>query len=94
MVKPTEVRPLSDYKIWLRYSDGVEGEVDLSEYVGKGVFALWEDYRAFEGVYIGEHGEIAWNKEIDLCPDSLYMQLSGKKAEEIYPHLKEMSLHA
>ncbi len=30
MKKAVEVRPLSGYRIWLRYADGVEGEVDLS----------------------------------------------------------------
>lgn len=92
MRKPIEVRALQDYKIWLRYDDGVEGEVDLSRYAGKGVFALWNDYEAFEKVHIGEADQIAWSDEIDMCPDSMYMQLTGKKVEEIYPNLKEMQV--
>ena len=32
--------------------------------------------------------------EIDMCPDSIYMQLSGKTVEEIYPNLKEMQVDA
>ena len=94
MFKPVEVKALPDYKIWLRYEDGIEGEVDLSEFVGKGVFSLWNDYSAFEKVYIGEAGQIAWNDDIDMCPDSLYMRLTGKSAEEIYPKLKELRVHA
>lgn len=94
MYKPIEVRALPDYKIWLRYNDGIEGIVDLSEYVGKGVFTLWNDYKAFEKVYIGEADQIAWGEEIDMCPDSIYMLLTGKSAEDIYPNLKEMSVDA
>ena len=30
LVQPVEVRALEGYRIWLRYDDGVEGEVDLS----------------------------------------------------------------
>ena len=30
MPRPVEVRALEPYRIWLRYDDGVEGEVDLS----------------------------------------------------------------
>lgn len=94
MRKPIEVRALPDYKIWLRYDDGVAGEVDLSQFAGKGVFTLWNDYKAFEKVYIGEADQIAWSDEIDMCPDSMYMQLTGKTVEEIYPNLKEMQIDA
>ena len=94
MPKPIEVRALQDYKIWLRFNDGVVGEVDLSEFAGKGVFELWNDYQAFEQVYIGEADQIAWSDEIDMCPDSMYMELTGKTAEDIYPNLKEMQVDA
>jgi hypothetical protein len=78
MFKPVEVKPLANYRIWLKYADGVTGTVDLSHLAGKGVFALWDDYAAFERVYVGESGEIAWTEEIDLCPDALYMKITGK----------------
>lgn len=94
MRKLIEVQPLPNYKIWLRYDDGVSGEVDLSKYAGKGVFALWNDYNAFEQVYIGEADQIAWSDEIDMCPDSMYMELTGKTAEDIYQNLKEMQINA
>ena len=37
-VRPVEVRALEPYRIWLRYDDGAEGEVDLSYLAGDGVF--------------------------------------------------------
>ena len=94
MRKPIEVRALPNYKIWLRFDDGIAGEVDLSKYAGKGVFALWNDYSAFEQVHIGEADQIAWSDEIDMCPDSMYMELTGKTVEDIYPNLKEMQVDA
>jgi len=84
MYKPILVKPLDDYRIWLEYSDGITGEVDLSHLAGKGVFKFWDKYENFERVYIGESGEIAWSEEIDLCPDSLYMKIVGKTAEELF----------
>ncbi len=36
-----EMRPLEQYRLWVRYSDGVEGVVDLSDFAGDGVFALF-----------------------------------------------------
>ncbi len=37
MFKPIAIKALSNYKIWIKYSDGVEGEVNLSYFAGKGV---------------------------------------------------------
>lgn len=75
MFKPIEIKPLPNYKLWVRYSDGIAGVVDLSHLAGKGVFALWNDTEAFEKVYIGEAGQIAWTDEIDICPDTVYMSI-------------------
>ena len=33
MARPTSVEPREGYRIWLRYSDGAAGEVDLSHYM-------------------------------------------------------------
>ena len=75
MFKPVEVKVLSDYKLWVKYSDGVEGTVDLSHLAGKGVFSIWNDYGNFEKVYIGKSREIAWDDQVDVCPDSIYMRI-------------------
>jgi len=88
--RPIEVKPLERYRLWIKYSDGVEGVADLRDLVGKGVFALWNDYREFQKVYIGPGGEIAWGEEIDLCPDALYLRITGKKPEELFPKLREL----
>ena len=90
MTKLVEYRVMDDYKLWLRYADGVEGVVDLSSYVGKGVFAVWEDPAEFENVTIGSSGELVWNDQIDLDPDALYMKITGKKPEDVFPRLREL----
>ena len=41
-----------EYRIWLRYSDGAEGEVDLSDIAGRGIFERWNEPGFFEKVYI------------------------------------------
>lgn len=77
-IEAVEARP--DYRVWIRFADGVEGEVDLSELVGQGVFKSWEDPREFEKVYIDEEsGTIAWTGGIDLAPDALYRDVAGVK---------------
>lgn len=95
MVKPTKVRALPGYKIWVQFSDGVQGEVDLSHLVGKGVFRHWEEKGEFEKVHIDrKSGTLAWDEEIDLCSDTLYMQITGQKPEEFYSRLKPQAAHA
>jgi hypothetical protein len=84
MFKPVDVKPLAGYKLHLRYADGVEGDVDLSHLVGKGVFALWNDPKAFENVSIGESGEIRWSDKVDLCSDALYMEITGQSPEKVF----------
>ena len=94
MKKAIEVRPLSGYRIWLRYADGVAGEVDLGHLVGRGVFKVWEDQRVFEGVHVDQSGAIAWSEDIDLCPDALYLRLTGMKVDELFPKLKPAPVDA
>lgn len=84
MLRPTKVEPRSGYRIWLEYSDGSRGLVDLSRFAGRGVFAAWEDRTLFESVRISPHESIAWSDDLELCADALYLQLTGKSAEEIW----------
>jgi hypothetical protein len=88
MLKPVAVATLPGYKLRVEYTDGVTGEVDLSHLVGKGVFAAWNDPTAFAAVTIGDHGELRWSDEIDLCSDAIYLEITGKSAEDIFPTLK------
>jgi len=94
MIRPIEVKPLSGYKLWLKYNDGVSGEVDLSYLVGKGVFSVWKDYDIFESVRLGKKGELIWDKNLDLCPDSLYLKLTGKSPENIFSSLTKRAIDA
>ena len=87
MIRPVEVRALEPYRIWLRYDDGVEGELDLSYLAGDGVFAAWEDHSFFAGVYLGSCGSIAWSDELDLCGDALYLKITGMTSEELFPEM-------
>jgi Protein of unknown function (DUF2442) len=89
MIKPVLVKARSGYRIYLEFSDGSKGEVDLSDLAGKGVFQVWNDYNFFVKVHLGDHREIKWNDEIELCADSLYLRLTGKSPEELFPKLRE-----
>lgn len=83
-MKLSEVQALPGYKIRVRYEDGVEGDADLSQDVGKGVFAAWEGLDFFESVQISSHGSLAWSDDIELCADSIYLEPTGKTPEEVF----------
>lgn len=96
MVRIVSVKALPNYQIELRFSDGVRGTVDLSPMVGKGVFKRWKEKGEFEKVHIdAESGAVAWGQDIDLCPDALYLEVTGKKIEEVFPNLNlQQPIHA
>jgi hypothetical protein len=94
LIQPTTVRALPMYRIYLEFSDGTKGEVDLSDLAGNGVFEAWNERSFFEKVHIGEHREVKWSDEIELCSDSLYLKLTGKSPEELFPALRREQPHA
>lgn len=93
-MKVTSVKPLPDFRVELVFDDGAHGIVDLSSIAGRGVFAAWNQSGFFERVSITEDGALQWLGELDLCPDSLYLQMTGKKAEHVFPALRNRLSHA
>jgi len=83
--KVTRVADLDGYVLDLTFADGTWGTVDLTDLAGKGVFGLWRDRSAFEAVRIGPSGELAWGDETDLCPDALYLKVTGKSVQDVFP---------
>ncbi len=94
MRRISKVKALSGYRLELEFDDGVSGTVDVSEAVGKGVFAVWRDPLAFERVRIGSSGELDWDGQVDLCPDALYLKVTGKKPADMFPSLRDQPAHA
>ena len=81
MVKDVvEVRPLEGHRLFLRFEDGVEGEVDVASLVKfEGVFAPLKNREFFVQVKVDrELGTIVWPNGADLDPAVLYAHVSGK----------------
>lgn len=87
MIRPIKVEARGNYRIWLSYGDGVNGNIDLGHLAGQGVFKAWDVPGYFETARITEYGSVAWGDvdDIELCPNALYMQLTGKSIDEILP---------
>ncbi len=94
LVRPVEVEARGQFRLWLRFSDGVEGEVDLSDFAGQGVFAAWQDPAFFESVCIDEARAVCWGDAVDLCADALYLRLTGMAPEHYLPGLRTVKASA
>lgn len=72
--------PQDNYKLWLLFDDGLSGEVDLKNLVGRGVFSVWNSIDFFKSVYIDKRTEtVAWGEDLDLDPYVLRDQIISSK---------------
>jgi len=77
-LKHIEARP--DFHLWLKFDDGHDGLVDVSDLAGKGLFTLWNQPGAFARVQLGEFGQAQWTDDVELCADALHLRLTGALA--------------
>lgn len=92
--KIISVNPLEKYRVRIKFEDGTEGVLDLSDCAGKGVFRSWDNENTFGKVFIsGETGAITWPGEIDIDTLNCYLQIKGITYEQ-YKSLQENQTHA
>ena len=72
-------KPKPNYHVWICFDDGLEGEIDLSDLVGRGVFEAWNSVDFFNQVQIDPKTDtLTWGEEIDLDPYVLREKLSKR----------------
>ena len=74
--KLREAKYRGDYRIWLKFADGMEGEVDLeSEFWGE-VFEPLKEKARFATFSLDKELEtIVWPNGADFAPEFLYQRL-------------------
>lgn len=80
------VRHLKDYELEIRFSDGTVANLDLrGRIVGRGgVFEPLKSIDFFACVCVDpEAGTLVWPNGVDLCPDVLYAEATGKQISEL-----------
>ncbi|MDF5728778.1 MAG: DUF2442 domain-containing protein [Rhizonema sp. PD38] len=72
--------PRENYQLYIRFEDGVEGVVDVSNLIEfTGVFEPLQDKNYFDMVEVNhEVGTIQWRSGADLDPDVLYALISNQ----------------
>ena len=68
-----EAKYLRDYIIWVRFNDGIEGEVDLENELEGEVFGPLRNKKIFKSLKVDPVMEtIVWANGADLAPEYLY----------------------
>ena len=72
VIRISGVRPLEDYKLWLRFNTGETKIFDFAPLLNDPGFAPLQDQELFRGVYI-DYGVTVWKGgNIDIAPEYLY----------------------
>ena len=67
---------VSGFKIWIRFNDGVEGDVDLSRELTGPIFEPLRDVEAFKRFRLHpELRTLVWSNGADLAPEFLREKL-------------------
>ncbi len=75
-----EVQTQENYQLYLKFEDGKEGIIDLSQLIDfTGIFEPLKDLDYFKTVKLNpEWGTIYWENGADLDPDVLYSVITGE----------------
>ena len=73
MPRVIEAHYVGDYVIWLKFSDGVEGEVELKDELWGPVFEPLKEKEEFKKFRVHpDLHTIMWENEADFAPEFLY----------------------
>jgi hypothetical protein len=70
LVHVVEARYLGGHRVWLRFDDGLEGEVDLADALRGPIFEPLKDPRRFAEFQVDL--TLTWSNGADLAPESLH----------------------
>ena len=74
--KLREAKYRHDYCIWLKFADGIEGEVDLKDELWGEIFEPLKDKALFTNFLLDKELQtIVWPNGADFAPEFLYQKL-------------------
>jgi hypothetical protein len=77
MIWVTEAQALAEYRLWVRFSDDTEGEVDLRDLImsdDRPIVTALKDEDKFAAIRV-EMDTVVWRNGFDLAPEFLYANL-------------------
>ncbi len=67
----TEVTPLTEYMLRLKFKNGEEKVFDMKPYLGIGIFKTLKDETIFKTANVS-FDTVEWANEADIDPETLY----------------------
>ena len=77
MIWVTEAKALPGFRLWVRFSDNTEGEVDLKDFVAsdpRPIVSGLRDPAAFAAIRV-ESDTVVWANGFDLAPEFLHAKM-------------------
>jgi len=72
----TDAKFVKDYTLYLRFSDGSDGEVDLESELDGEIFQLLKDVSYFKNFSLNQDlHTVVWPNGADFAPEFLYEKL-------------------
>ncbi|MFM9941331.1 MAG: DUF2442 domain-containing protein [Hyphomicrobiaceae bacterium] len=77
-----DARHAGAYRVWLRFSDGLSGEIDLADQLWGPIFEPLKSVDAFAKLRVDRDTDaIVWENGADLSPTWLHAKLSAAQAD-------------
>ena len=79
MIWVTDAKALPDYRLWVRFSDKTEGEIDLKNFIAsdaRPIVAALRDQTAFSSLRV-EMDTVVWSTGFDLAPEFLHARATS-----------------
>jgi hypothetical protein len=83
MTRITAARHVKNFVIWIRFSDGIEGQVDLGSQLGGEIFRPLKKLEYFKRFKLDDDAmTLTWPNGADFAPEFLYdlVQSKAKRA--------------
>ena len=78
-----DARHAGNFRIWLRFADGLTGEIDIERELWGPVFEPLKDLSEFAKLYVdAECRTVVWPYRADLAPEFLYEELKTSLAAQ------------
>jgi hypothetical protein len=74
-----ELKVLEGSRLWLRFADGLSGEIDLGPDLWGPLGEPLRDPALFAAVQVDEFGALAWPNGFDAAPDALWQDLKARQ---------------
>jgi hypothetical protein len=79
MITVLEARHITGHRLWISFSNGESGEVDLSDLIQRYPIASpLKDPAVFANFFLDDWPTIAWPCGFDISPETLYERATGK----------------